>query len=83
MRAINNSGYTTLFCLSLLCILSLFLPCQALSQPKCTKLEDGVQRCIRKDAVDKPWFFQLVEELFDVVLPGKNKLPFGRSVAFF
>jgi hypothetical protein len=46
-------------------------------------LKDGVERWYRvKAAGDKPWFFQQVENLFNVILPPKDKLPFGESVAF-
>jgi formylglycine-generating enzyme required for sulfatase activity len=46
-------------------------------------LKDGVERWHRVKALgEKPWFFQQVEELFNVVLPAKEQLPFGKSVAF-
>ncbi len=47
-----------------------------------TPLKDGVERWHRMKAVNAlPWFFQQVEELFKVVLPAKEQLPFGVSVA--
>ena len=46
-------------------------------------LGDKVERYYRpKAASQKPWFFQQVENLFNVVLPPKDQLPFGVSVAF-
>jgi|GEM_PF-1236500 len=47
------------------------------------KLDDGVEHYYRIKATDaKPWFFQQVENLLDVIIPDKTKLPFGKSVAF-
>lgn len=47
-----------------------------------TPLKDGVERWHRVKALGaKPWFFQQVENLFNVVLPPKDQLPFGVSVA--
>ncbi|MFQ5632146.1 MAG: hypothetical protein ACE5I1_25535 [bacterium] len=47
------------------------------------RLRDGVERWYRlKSANEKPWFFQKVENLFNVILPAKDELPFGESVAF-
>ena len=47
-----------------------------------TLLKDGVERWHRAKALgEKPWFFQQVENLFNVVLPPKDQLPFGVSVA--
>ena len=46
-------------------------------------LGDKVERYYRpKAASQKPWFFQQVENLFNVILPPKDQLPFGVSVAF-
>ena len=47
------------------------------------KLTDGVEHWYRiKPADEKPWFFQQLENIFDVILSQRDKLPFGRSVAF-
>lgn len=46
-------------------------------------LGDKVERYYRPQAANaKPWFFQQVENLFNVMLPPKDQLPFGVSVAF-
>ncbi|MGH7597802.1 MAG: DUF1566 domain-containing protein [bacterium] len=46
-------------------------------------LGDKVERYYRpKTAGQKPWFFQQVENLFNIILPSKDQLPFGVSVAF-
>ncbi len=47
------------------------------------RLSDGVEHWYRiKPADEKPWFFQQLENIFDVVLSQRDKLPFGKSVAF-
>jgi hypothetical protein len=47
------------------------------------QLTDGVKYYYRIGATEtKPWFFQQVENLLDVIIPDKTKLPFGKSVAF-
>ncbi len=56
-----------------------------LSQPGILKkdLNDGVKYYYRnRPSQDKPWFFQQVEGLLNVLLQDKTKLPFGKSVAF-
>ncbi len=65
--------------------LSLLIPVLGIAQQNIqrTVLNDGVERWQRIKAQDtRPWFFQQVENLFNVVLPAKEKLPFGESVAF-
>lgn len=47
-----------------------------------TQLKDGVERWHRVKAPgEKPWFFQQVENLFNVAFSPKEQLPFGASVA--
>lgn len=47
------------------------------------RLDDGVEYYYRIGATEtKPWFFQQVENLLEVIIPDKTKLPFGKSVAF-
>ncbi|MDZ7309909.1 MAG: DUF1566 domain-containing protein [candidate division KSB1 bacterium] len=68
---------------SLLLALLLLAANLAQGQIQSTKLKDGVERWYRvKTAGQKPWFFQQVENLFNVALPSTNQLPFGVSVAF-
>lgn len=61
------------------------LPAFVVAQTNIQKrtLKDGVERWHRVKAEDRrPWFFQQVENLFNVALPAKDQLPFGVSVAF-
>lgn len=44
-------------------------------------LSDGVERWYRPAASPQPWFFQQLQNIFDVMLTSKE-LPFGKSVAF-
>ncbi|UCE07486.1 MAG: caspase family protein, partial [bacterium] len=68
-----------LFCISYAFSMSVY--CQ--TDIKYEKLTDGVEHWYRiKPTDEKPWFFQQLENLFDVVLSQRDKLPFGRSVAF-
>ncbi|MCG3157872.1 MAG: Hercynine oxygenase [bacterium] len=59
------------------------IPAAAQPQIRSTKLSDGVERWYRDKATsDKPWFFEQVENLYRVVLPPRDRLPFNVSVAF-
>src|SRR3990172_2255868 len=81
MSNINKPGYITLY--TMLAVLFLFLPeREVFSAPKCTVLDDKVQMCTREAVSDKSGFYQLVEDVFDVVIPQTDSLPFGKSVAF-
>ncbi|MDZ7266181.1 MAG: formylglycine-generating enzyme family protein [candidate division KSB1 bacterium] len=63
-------------------LLLVCVPVWAQTNIQYTKLRDGVERWHRtKAAGAKPWFFQQVENLFNVILPPKDQLPFGASVA--
>lgn len=44
-------------------------------------LPDGVEHWFRPER-SRPWFFDLVEKVFNILLPDKDALPFHRSVAF-
>jgi hypothetical protein len=81
MSKINKPGYITIY--AMLAVLFLFLPeREVFSAPKCAVLDDKVQMCTRKAVSDKSGFYQLVEDMFDVVIPQTDSLPFGKSVAF-
>jgi len=52
-------------------------------QIKSERLADGVERWYRvKTSDEKPWFYKQMEGIFNVILPEKNALPFGESIAF-
>lgn len=70
-------------CLHAMLLLLLSMQAAAQTNIQSTKLRDGVERWHRvKAAAEKPWFFQQVENLYRVILPPKEKLPFDVSVAF-
>lgn len=46
-------------------------------------LEDSVEHWFQvKKKDESPWFFRQVENIFDIILPREQNLPFGKSVAF-
>ncbi len=68
--------------LSLVIALCFFSDALAQNDIQKQKLSDGVMRYYRSQKEQKPWFFRQVENLFNVLLPNENELPFGKSVAF-
>lgn len=79
----GNNTFTR-YVLFLFCIIyafSMSVFCQ--TDIKYEKLTDGVEHWYRiKSADEKSWFFQQLENIFDVILSQKEKLPFGKSMAF-
>jgi len=73
-------GRLLVACLIVCWLVSPIAPQQSIGKKR---LDDGVEYYYRIGATEsKPWFFQQVENLLDIIIPDKTKLPFGKSVAF-
>jgi len=81
----NSSGHKMLLsCLVVINVIcSFWIFSHSQTNVQYEKLSDGIDHWYRiKPADEKPWFFQQLENIFDVVLARRDKLPFGKSVAF-
>jgi len=81
--SLNRTNNFLLCLLVLLAIYSVGATVSTQTDIRYERLSDGVEHWYRiKPAEEKPWFFQQLENIFDVVLSQRDKLPFGKSVAF-
>ena len=81
----TNSWLAIFLTCANLTLFSLCLPSITYSELSINKetLEDGVEHWYREEKTnEKPRFFKLAENIFEIILPSSDKLPFGKSVAF-
>ncbi len=80
----RNNSVLSIFLAGLVIAFSIFQSDVGFAETiKSEVLKDSVEHWFQvKKKDESPWFFRQVENIFDIILPRKQNLPFGKSVAF-